>query len=132
MKKRAGKTRSQSSSSGSRAASSRPGPRHQFVFDVVIGCYPMAAHQRKAEVNQPRAVRLSFVRYRANQRTIRTGEFLQGLGDTILPNDGDIFLPLQFPDRLYRTKGAGIGSGCNQDSTILGVTPQEVSHPLTA
>ena len=54
----------------------------------------MAAHQRETEMNQPGAVALSFVGNGTDQWTIRAGNLFQGLGDTILSNNSDIFLPL--------------------------------------
>src|SRR4029077_18674847 len=74
------------------AALGRPGPGHQFVFNIVVGCDAVAAENGQPEMNQPWSVTLGFVRNRADQRAIDTRNLFQSLRNTILSDDGHIFL----------------------------------------
>src|SRR5437773_7598714 len=93
--------------------------RNQLVGDVIVGRHGLPIENSQSQLDQSRAIATCFMRYRSNVGCARSLHLLESLLDTILADDGNVFLSLHFPYRLKSSEPASIGGCCNQQPAFL-------------
>src|SRR6185503_1802963 len=66
--------------------------RHNFVSHIVVLWNRITAQHRDSQLDQPRSVRLRFMRNAANQRALPGTHLFECIWDAVLPDHGNIVL----------------------------------------
>jgi hypothetical protein len=99
-----------------------------FMADVVVRGNGVAAQQRDAELDQTRAVGLHIVGNGADQGAFAGAHLVQGLGNAILADDGEVDFAAGLAGGVEDAERAGVGCRGDQDALAFAAAAEQFGN----